>query len=123
MAAAPVLSPLATSFRYQQLADYVAEKLGEQVKLVQGKTYAEINDLVKSGDATLALVCTNPYLEGREEFGMELRRLRSTATPCTIPCSSRVKACRLGPWLICAVSPSLLPIPSQTPGALPPCTS
>ena len=67
-----MLSPLATSFRYQQLADYVAEKLGEQVELVQGKTYAEINDLVKSGDATLALVCTNPYLEGREEFGMEL---------------------------------------------------
>jgi phosphonate transport system substrate-binding protein len=72
MAVAPVLSPLATSFRYQQLADYMAEKLGEQVELVQGKTYAEINDLVKSGDATLALVCTNPYLEGREEFGMEL---------------------------------------------------
>jgi len=39
---------------------------------VQGKTYAEINDLVKSGDVTLALVCTNPYLQGREDFGMEL---------------------------------------------------
>jgi len=72
MAIAPVLSPLATSYRYHQLADYLTEKLGEEVELVQGKTYAEINDLVKSGDATLALVCTNPYLEGREEFGMEL---------------------------------------------------
>jgi phosphonate transport system substrate-binding protein len=72
MAIAPVLSPLATSYRYQQLADYLAEKLGEDVELIQGKTYAEINDLVRSGDATLALVCTNPYLEGREEFGMEL---------------------------------------------------
>jgi phosphonate transport system substrate-binding protein len=72
MAIAPVLSPLATSYRYQQLAGYLAEKLGEEVELVQGKTYAEINDLVKSGDVTLALVCTNPYLEGREEFGMEL---------------------------------------------------
>jgi len=72
MAVAPILSPLATSYRYEQLADYLGERLGERVELVQGKTYAEINDLVKSGDVTLALVCTGPYLEGREEFGMEL---------------------------------------------------
>ncbi len=72
MAVAPILSPLATSHRYEQLADYLAERLGERVELVQGKTYAEINDLVKSGDVTLALVCTGPYLEGREEFGLEL---------------------------------------------------
>jgi len=72
MAVAPILSPLATSHRYEQLADYLAARLGERVELIQGKTYAEINDLVRSGDATLALVCTNPYLDGREEFGMEL---------------------------------------------------
>ena len=72
MAVAPILSPLATSHRYEQLADYLAERLGERVELIQGKTYAEINDLVKSGDVTLALVCTGPYLEGREEFGLEL---------------------------------------------------
>ncbi|UCH87023.1 MAG: phosphate/phosphite/phosphonate ABC transporter substrate-binding protein [Dehalococcoidia bacterium] len=72
MAVAPILSPVATSHRYEQLADYLAARLGERVELIQGKTYAEINDLVKSGDATLALVCTNPYLDGREEFGMEL---------------------------------------------------
>jgi phosphonate transport system substrate-binding protein len=72
MAVAPILSPLATSQRYEQLADYLADRLGERVELIQGKTYAEINDLVRSGDATLALVCTNPYLDGREEFGMEL---------------------------------------------------
>lgn len=40
--------------------------------MVQGKTYAETNDMVKSGEVALALVCTNPYLEGREDFGMEL---------------------------------------------------
>jgi len=72
LAIASVLSPLPTSDLYQQLADYLGEKLGRPVELVQGKTYAEINDLVKSGDVTLALVCTNPYLQGREDFGMEL---------------------------------------------------
>ena len=72
LAIASVLSPLPTSDLYQQLAEYLGEKLGRPVELVQGKTYAEINDLVKSGDVTLALVCTNPYLQGREDFGMEL---------------------------------------------------
>ena len=72
LAIASVLSPAATSDLYAEPADYLGEKLGRPVELVLGKTYAEINDLVKSGDVTLALVCTNPYLQGREDFGMEL---------------------------------------------------
>jgi len=72
MAVAPVISPVPSLTLYEQLADYMAEKLRRPVDLVLGKTYAEINDLVKSGDVTLALVCTNPFLQGQEEFGMEL---------------------------------------------------
>jgi phosphonate transport system substrate-binding protein len=72
MAVAPVFSALPTFTLYQQLADHMGEKLGRPVELVQGKTYAEINDLVKSGDVALALVCTNPYLQGQQDFGMEL---------------------------------------------------
>ena len=72
MAVAPVLSPKPTSLLYQQLAAYVGAKLGRSVELVQGKTYAEINDMLKTGDVTVALVCTNPYLQGRDDFGMEL---------------------------------------------------
>lgn len=72
IAVAPVLSAKPTSALYQQLAEYVGNKLGRPVELVQGKTYAEINDLLKSGDVAVALVCTNPYLQGRDDFGMEL---------------------------------------------------
>lgn len=72
IAVAPVLSAKTTSSLYQQLAAYIAEKLGRPVELVQGKTYAEINDMLKSGDVTVALVCTNPYLQGSDDFGMEL---------------------------------------------------
>lgn len=53
LAVASVISPLPTSDLYQQLADYLGDKLDRPVELVQGKTYAEINDLVKSGDVTL----------------------------------------------------------------------
>jgi phosphonate transport system substrate-binding protein len=72
LAVAPVLSARVTSALYQQLADYLSARLRRPVELVQGKTYAEINDLVKTGDITVALVCTNPYLQGRDDFGMEL---------------------------------------------------
>lgn len=71
MAVAPVLSPVPTFGLYQDLAAYLAEKLGRPVEMIQGKTYEEINNLVKSGEAPLAVVCTNPYLQGREDFGME----------------------------------------------------
>lgn len=72
LAIASVVSPVPTSDLYEDLRSYLAAELDLQVELVQGKTYAETNDLVKSGDVTLALICTNPYLEGREDFGMEL---------------------------------------------------
>ena len=72
IAVAPVLSAKTTSSLYQQLAAYISGKLGRPVELVQGKTYAEINDMLKSGDVTVALVCTNPYLQGKDDFGMEL---------------------------------------------------
>ena len=72
MAVAPVISPRETfTSSYQELLEYLGQKLGMPVELVQGKTYAEINDLVRSGDVTLAFVCTNPYLQGQEDFGME----------------------------------------------------
>ncbi len=71
MAVAPVLSPVLTLSLYLELADYMAGKLDRPVELIQGKTYEEINNLVKSGEVMVAIVCTNPYLQGREDFGME----------------------------------------------------
>jgi len=71
MAVASVNSPLSTLNYYTHLVDYLAARLGMQGALVRGKTYAEINDMVREGNVTLAMVCTNPYLEGQEDFGME----------------------------------------------------
>lgn len=71
MAVAAVNSPRATLTHYSRLVDYLGARLGMGGELVQGKTYAEINDLVREGNVTLAMVCTNPYVEGQEDFGME----------------------------------------------------
>ncbi len=71
MAVASVNSPRATLAYYTQLVNYLARRLDMSGELIQGKTYAEINDLVREGNVTLAMVCTNPYLEGQADFGMQ----------------------------------------------------
>jgi len=57
---------------YQQLIDYVATKIGEPIKVVDRGTYDEINTLLKHRQLDAAFVCGGPYVEGHEEFGLEL---------------------------------------------------
>lgn len=72
VAVAAVVSPKGTAESYQPLLNYLGVKLGRPVELIQRRTYAEINDLVKSGAADVAFVCTSAYVAGHDEFGMEL---------------------------------------------------
>jgi phosphonate transport system substrate-binding protein len=72
VAIAAVISPQATLEAHGPLLDYLAAKLDRPVQLIQRGTYAEINELVRSGSADLAFVCGGAYVEGQREFGMEL---------------------------------------------------
>lgn len=72
VAVAAVISPKGTVESYRQLLDYLTAKLNRPVELVQRRTYAEVNDLVKQGYVDLAFVCTSAYIAGRADFGMEL---------------------------------------------------
>ena len=72
LAVANVISPTGTLESYSALVDYISEKLGRPVELVQRRTYAETNDLVRQGEVDIAFVCTSAYVIGHEEFGMEL---------------------------------------------------
>lgn len=69
---AAILSPQGTVTSYSKLADYLAEKLGRPVDLLQRRTYAELNDMVAENQVELAFICTNAYVVGNEQFGMEL---------------------------------------------------
>ncbi|MDR7480880.1 MAG: phosphate/phosphite/phosphonate ABC transporter substrate-binding protein [Armatimonadota bacterium] len=71
LAVAPVYSPRRTFQVYRDLAAYLGRATGLAPEMVAGKTYAEINDLVRTGDVTLAVVCTLAYVEGQRDFGME----------------------------------------------------
>jgi phosphonate transport system substrate-binding protein len=69
---AAMISPAETFKYYIRLVDYVGEKLGMPVKLIQKKTYKEMNELVEAKKVDFALVCSGPYTQGRKKFGMEL---------------------------------------------------
>ena len=57
---------------YKELLDFVAEKIGRAIKIVDRESYAEINDLLREGDIESAFVCSGPYVEGHDTFGLEL---------------------------------------------------
>ena len=71
VAVAAMISPKETFVFYKQLLDFVGERLGYSVQLIQRKTYGEINELFSKGQIDLAFICTGPYASGREVYGFE----------------------------------------------------
>lgn len=57
---------------YQGLSEYVASKAGVKLRLIHKAEYAELNELLASGDVDMAFSCSGPYVTGHEEFGLEL---------------------------------------------------
>lgn len=72
VAVAAVISPKGNVESYSALLAYIGRKLNRPVQLVQRQTYAEVNDLIKSGEVDLGFVCTSAYVVGQRDFGMEL---------------------------------------------------
>ena len=72
VAVAAILSPETTSHDYGHLLDTLANRSGRPVELVQRGTYAETNKLLHTGQVDVAFVCTGAYVQGQDDFGMEL---------------------------------------------------
>ncbi len=72
IAVSAIISPDETLIYYQDMFDYISLKMGVPVKLVQRKTYQEANDLVRKNSVDAAFVCSLAYIEGKDQFGMEL---------------------------------------------------
>ncbi|MBU0675286.1 MAG: phosphate/phosphite/phosphonate ABC transporter substrate-binding protein [Proteobacteria bacterium] len=72
VAVGAMISPHETFIHYRELLDYLAEKAGKSYQLVLRKKYQEVNDAVRDGEVDLALVCSGAYVQGHDQFGMEL---------------------------------------------------
>ena len=72
VAVAAVISPKGTVESYSPFLAYLEKKLNRPIKLVQRRTYLEVNDLIEHGEVDIAFVCTSAYIQGHDSFGMEL---------------------------------------------------
>ncbi len=68
VAVASITSPKQTMIFYHELLRYFGEKLEREIILVQRKTYAEVNELLGSGDIDLAFICSGPYAVAKNRY-------------------------------------------------------
>ena len=71
VAVGAMISPEATITQYQALVRHIGEKTGLETRIIQRKTYSEVNKLVKTGKADIAFICTGPYILGKADAGFE----------------------------------------------------
>ncbi len=67
-----MITPKAGFAYYRYLLTYIEEQLGKPIKFIDKKTYQETNALLKSGNVHAAFVCGLPYVDGYDEFKLEL---------------------------------------------------
>jgi len=66
VAVAAMISPKETFSYYRDLLDFIGTRLDRKVRLIQRKTYGEVNELFKTGQVELAFICSGPYAVEKE---------------------------------------------------------
>lgn len=72
VAIASVISPKESYEYYDEMVRYISKKLGMPVKIVQKRSYQEVNDLIRNKEIDFAFVCSGAYIDGNSQFGMKL---------------------------------------------------
>src|SRR5512133_3374689 len=57
---------------YREFLDFIGKELGRPVEYVDATSYEEINTKLESRDIEGAIVCSGPYVDGHQKFGLEL---------------------------------------------------
>ena len=71
VAVAAMISPKETISYYRDLLDFVGAKMNRKIRMIQRKTYGEVNELFQKGQIDLAFICSGPYAVGKETYGFE----------------------------------------------------
>ncbi|MBI5525649.1 MAG: PhnD/SsuA/transferrin family substrate-binding protein, partial [Deltaproteobacteria bacterium] len=69
---AAMVSPAVTWESYEGILRYISDSLGKPYRLIQRRTYREINDLLLAGEIDLAFVCSGTYAALPEDAPVEL---------------------------------------------------
>ena len=69
---ASMITPVDAVKYYQDVIDYIGERIGRSVQMVHRRTYDEMDALLERGEVKVAFICSAPYVKNREKFGIEL---------------------------------------------------
>lgn len=69
---ASMITPVSAVKYYQQVVDYIGEKLGVPSEMVHRTTYDEIDVMLENNAVDVAFICSSPYVLDKEKFGVEL---------------------------------------------------
>lgn len=67
-----MITPKEGYIYYYKLGGYLQDKLEQPVNITDRGTYDAFNKMLKDGMIDVAFVCGGPYIEGKENFGLEL---------------------------------------------------
>ncbi|MGQ9745393.1 MAG: PhnD/SsuA/transferrin family substrate-binding protein [Dissulfurimicrobium sp.] len=63
MAVAAIISPEGTVESYRPLLKYLGDVIGRPTKLIQRRTYWEVNEMIAKGKVDIAFICTGAYVQ------------------------------------------------------------
>ncbi len=69
---ASMITPVSAVKYYQQVVEYLGEKLGVPAEMVHRTTYDEIDVMLEEGQVDVAFICSSPYVMNNDKFGVEL---------------------------------------------------
>lgn len=69
---ASMITPVSAVKYYQQVVEYLGDKLGMPAEMVHRTTYDEIDIMLEEGQVDVAFICSSPYVLDNEKFGAEL---------------------------------------------------
>jgi phosphonate transport system substrate-binding protein len=69
---ASMITPVSAVKYYQQVVDYLGQKLGMPAEMVHRTTYDEIDVMLEEGKLDVAFICSSPYVLDQKKFGVEL---------------------------------------------------
>jgi len=69
---AAMISPKDTAKYYTEMINYVGEKIGKKVEVVQEENYDKMDGLLESKALNIAFLCAGPYVKDHDKFGAEL---------------------------------------------------
>lgn len=72
IAVGAMITPKEGFVYYREFLDYLAEKIGRPVEYVDATNYESINSGLRDGSIDAGFVCSGPYVDGKEQFGLEL---------------------------------------------------